>query len=787
MTKDQKSNAENAADIKPDLNNGLSSEDITKLRQKYGFNEIPEKKENPLLSLGRKFWGTTAWMLEVTAALTFVLQKYLDFYIIAALLIVNAIISFFQEERASGAVRILKQSLHVKSRVLRNGKWTVEDARSLVPGDVIRIRSGDVVPADAKLLEGYLDVDQSVLTGESISVERKNGEKVYSGSIIKKGESTAIVIATGAATYFGKTAELVQTASPKLHINEVVSGVLKWLLAIAISLVVVSLIVWIIRGFNVISILPLLLVLLIAAIPVALPAMFTVSMALGSMDLVKKGIVVTRLSSIEDAASMDILCTDKTGTITQNRLTVASIIPLNGYSEDQIILYGAMASSDANNDAIDSAFLEEYRTRGLPAYTVEKFIPFDPSTRRTESDAVLDGRRLHIMKGAVKTIAALVNSKDAEKRMTDLAVKGYRTIAISLESAEKKGEIAGFVALYDPPRKDSRALISELKDLGISVKMLTGDSEEIAMETARNVGLGLSITQVHGDISPEIIEKSDGFSEIYPEDKYRIVKALQEKHHVTGMTGDGVNDAPALKEAEVGIAVSTSTDVAKAAASAVLTKEGLENIVDLIKDGRAIYQRVVTWVLNKITRTIEIVVFVSIAFLILGSYIVSAFDIVLTLFLIDFVTISLSTDNVRASRKPESWNITSLVKVAAVIGGLMIAESFLWLFLGMKYLSVGTQVPMYSFSFGIILYFGIFTTFVTRERKHFYSSMPGKPLFLSLIADIFVVLAIETFGIPGVAAMPIWVTLLTLSFTAMLSFIVNDSIKSILLRSIKIV
>lgn len=787
MTKDQKSNAESAIDIKPDLNNGLSTNEIEKLRQKYGFNEIPEKKENPLLSLGRKFWGTTAWMLEVTAALTFVLQKYLDFYIIAALLIVNAVISFFQEERASGAVRILKQSLHVKSRVLRDGKWIVEDARSLVPGDVIRIRSGDVVPADAQLLEGYLDVDQSVLTGESISVGRKNGEKVYSGSIIKKGESTAIVIATGAATYFGKTAELVQTASPKLHINEVVSGVLKWLLAIAISLVVVSLIVWIIRGFNVISILPLLLVLLIAAIPVALPAMFTVSMALGSMDLVKTGIVVTRLSSIEDAASMDILCTDKTGTITQNRLTVASIIPLNGYSEDQIILYGAMASSDANNDAIDSAFLEEYKKRGLPAYTVEKFIPFDPSTRRTESDAVLDGSRFHIMKGAVKTIAALVNSKDAEKRMVDLAVKGYRTIAISIESAEKKGEIAGFVALYDPPRKDSRALISELKDLGISVKMLTGDSEEIAMETARKVGLGLSITQIHGDISPEIIEKSDGFSEIYPEDKYKIVKALQEKHHVTGMTGDGVNDAPALKEAEVGIAVSSSTDVAKAAASAVLTKEGLENIVDLIKDGRAIYQRVVTWVLNKITRTIEIVVFVSIAFLILGSYIVSAFDIVLTLFLIDFVTISLSTDNVRASRKPESWDITSLVKVAAVVGGLMIAESFLWLFLGMKYLSVGTQVPMYSFSFGIILYFGIFTTFVTRERKHFWSSMPGKPLFLALIADIFVVLAIETFGIPGVAAMPIWVTLLTLSFTAMVSFIVNDSIKSVLLRSIKIV
>ncbi len=789
MSKDQSSEAADVIDFKPDINNGLSSDEVEKLRKKYGYNEIPEKKESPFLSLGKKFWGTTAWMLEVTAALTFVLQKYIDFYIIAALLIVNAVISFFQEERASKAVSILKQSLQVKCRVLRSAKWIVEDARALVPGDVIRIRSGDLVPADSILVDGYLDVDQSVLTGESISVERKNGEKVFSGSIIKKGESTAMVIATGASTYFGKTAELVQTASPKLHINEVVSEVLKWLLAIAITLVIVSLIIWIIRGLNVIAILPLLLVLLIAAIPVALPAMFTVSMALGSMDLVKKGIVVTRLSSIEDAASMDILCTDKTGTITQNRLTVASVIPLDGYSEDQIILYGAMASSDANNDAIDSAFLQEYRKRKLPEFSVEKFVPFDPSTRRTESDSVLDGRRLHIMKGAVKTIASLVqdNSSDAEKRMADLAVKGYRTIAVSIASAEKKAEIAGFVALYDPPRKDSRALISELKDLGINVKMLTGDSEEIAMETARQVGLGLSITPVHNDISPDTIEKSDGFSEIYPEDKYRIVKALQERHHVTGMTGDGVNDAPALKEAEVGIAVSTSTDVAKAAASAVLTKEGLENIVDLIKDGRAIYQRVVTWVLNKTTRTIEIVVFVSLAFLILGSYIVSAFDIVLTLFLIDFVTISLSTDNVRWSRKPESWDITSLVKVAAVIGAMMITESFLWLFIGMKYLSVGNQVPMYSFSFGILLYFGIFTTFVTRERKHFWSSMPGKPLFIALIADIFVVLAIETFGIPGVAAMPIWITLLTLSFTALVSLIVNDGIKSILLRTIKLV
>ncbi|EQD70351.1 plasma-membrane proton-efflux P-type ATPase, partial [mine drainage metagenome] len=410
MSRDQDSNTADATDFKTDLNNGLSTEDVEKLRKKYGFNEIPEEKENPLLSLGKKFWGTTAWMLEVTAALTFVLKNYLDFYIIAALLVVNAVISFFQEERASGAVNLLKQSLQVKCRVLRNGKWIVEDAKSLVPGDVIRIRSGDLVPADASLVDGYLDVDQSVLTGESISVVRKNGEKVFSGSIIKKGESTAMVIATGPATYFGKTAELVQSAAPKLHINEVVSMVLKWLLAIAITLVAVSLIVWVIRGFNVISILPLLLVLLIAAIPVALPAMFTVSMALGSMDLIKKGILVTRLSSIEDAASMDILCTDKTGTITQNRLTIESVVPLDGYSEDQIVLYGAMASSDANNDAIDSAFLEEYRKRGLPAYSVEKFIPFDPTTRRTESDAVLDGKEVHIMKGAVKTIAALVQS-----------------------------------------------------------------------------------------------------------------------------------------------------------------------------------------------------------------------------------------------------------------------------------------------------------------------------------------------------------------------------------------
>ena len=789
MSGRQDSTAQNTIDFVPDLKNGLSTQEAEKLRKKYGYNEITEKKANPLILLGKKFWGTTAWMLEVTAALTFVLQKYIDFYIIAALLIVNAVISFFQEERASRAVSILKQSLQVKCRVLRDGKWINEDAKTLVPGDVIRIRSGDFVPADSTIVDGYLDVDQSALTGESISVGRQKGEKIFSGSIIKKGESTAIVVATGAATYFGKTAELVQTASPKLHINEVVSSVLKWLLAIAVTLVLISLSIWIYRGLNILSILPLLLVLLIAAIPVALPAMFTVSMALGSMDLVKKGIIVTRLGSIEDAASMDILCTDKTGTITQNRLTVASVIPVNGYTENQVILYGAMASSDANNDAIDSAFLEEYRKRKLPPFSVEKFVPFDPSSRRTESDAMLEGKRFHIMKGAVKTIAALVNDtgNDAENRMKELAVKGYRTLAVSCSSDEKKGEIAGFVALYDPPRHDSRALIGELRDLGINVKMLTGDSEEIAMETARQVGLGLSITPLHSDITPETIEKNDGFSEIYPEDKYRIVKALQEMHHVTGMTGDGVNDAPALREAEVGIAVSTSTDVAKAAASAVLTKEGLENIVDLIKDGRAIYQRVVTWVLNKTARTIEIVVFVSLAFLILGNYIVSAFDIVLTLFLIDFVTISLSTDKVRWSSKPESWDITSLVKIAAVISAMMIVESFLWLFIGMRYLSVGNQVPMYSFSFGIILYFGIFTTFVTRERRHFWSSMPGKPLLIALLADIFVVMAIETFGIPGVASMPIWITLLTLSFTAFASLIINDGVKSILLRSIKLI
>lgn len=692
-----------------DIKTGLSEEEAQERTSKFGFNEIPEKKESSIIKFLKKFWGLTAWMLELTMLVSFILGKYLDLYIIGALLLFNSILSFLQEEKASSVINSLKKSLQVEARVLRDGKWNTVPARELVPGDIVRVRTGDFVAADLKVVTGKLESDQSALTGESMAVEKKENPVLYSGSIAKKGEASTIVLATGKKTYFGRTAQLVQIARSKLHMEEVISKVVTWLLAIVILLLGLTILAQVVRGGSLLEILPLTLILLVTAVPVALPAMFTLSMALGSIELAKQGVLVTRLTASEDVATMDTLCADKTSTITINRLTITNISPANGFAEEDVLLYGALASQEANMDPIDLAFLTFARDKKLLSqeYEQKEFYPFDPRTKRTEAVVQRNNSSFRVMKGAVRKIAEFCGLKDEEidrleGSMGKLAGKGYRTLAVAISENTEKPRLAGLVAMYDTPRPDSIKLIQELKNLGISVKMLTGDALPIAREIANKVGIGKNIVKAP-DLkkyakenltkASEIAEKSDGFAEIYPEDKYIIVKSLQSKNHIVGMTGDGVNDAPALKQAEVGIAVSSATDVAKGSASVVLKSEGLSSIVDLIKTGRMIYQRIISWILNKIIKTFTIIVFVTLSFMFTGVFVVTAFDMVLLLFLTDFVTLSLATDKVRWSRKPNSWNITGLVEVAVVLGVITLIEHFGLLYIGLNYFGLQSSIP----------------------------------------------------------------------------------------------
>ena len=788
--------------LRSNLNLGLESVEVENRLKQYGYNEVPERKANPTIRFARKFWGITALMLEIIIVLSWFLQRYADLYIVTGLLVFNAILGFAEEQRASGAVEVLKEKLRVNARVLRDGAWKIVPARKLVPGDVVRIRSGDFVPADVKI-QGYVEVDQSALTGESQVVEKKPDDLLYSGSIVKGGESNGVVVSTGVKTYFGRTVQLVQLARPKLHIEEVVSNVVRWLLAIVVALIIVAFIFSVLRSFNLFELLPIVLVLLLSAIPVALPAMFTISIAIGSMELAKKGVLVTRLSAAEDVATMNVLCADKTGTITMNKLSIASVMPLNGFTEKEVILYGALASQEANQDPIDLAFINMAKRENLmvDTFVQKSFVPFDPKNRRTEAIVKKGNDEFKVMKGAVRVIAGACGLDEKgigelEAHLEEFAAKGYRTLAVAKAGILGQPQLVGLSTLYDMPRPDSKQLIQELKELGISVKMLTGDALPIAREIAGDVGLGENVisASVLKDLikenpieAAEAAEKSDGFAEVYPEDKYIIVKSLQAEKRVVGMTGDGVNDAPALRQAEVGIAVSNATDVAKGAASVVLTNEGLISIVDLVKNGRVIYERINAWMLSKIVRTLQIATFVVLSFLLTGTYVVSAFTIILYFFLTDFVKIALSTDNLSWSKKPDTWNITGAVKASLVLGFLVIAESFGLLYVALNFFHILLNDPaLYTFTFEVLFYSAMFLIFNVRERRHFWFSKPSKTLFTAILVSIVVATVMVTVGIPGLKPILLTQTLFVMSSSATFSLVINDLIKSLLVEKGKV-
>jgi H+-transporting ATPase len=784
--------------VKPE--SGLTSAEVDTRRQEHGYNEVAEQKSHPALKFLGKFWGVSAWMLELIMLLSAILGKYSDLAVVSALLVVNAVLSFMQERRAAGVVETLRKRLQVSARVLREASWQLIPARELVPGDIIRVRPGDIIPADVKLLTGALSIDQSALTGESKDADKAPSEVLSSGSVVRRGEGNGVVILTGAKTYFGRTTQLVQEAHPKLHIEAVVAKVVRWLFVIVGALLGVVIALSLIRHVALLEMVPLMLVLLMSAVPVALPVMFTVSMAVGAKELAKRGVLVTRLSATEDAATMDVLCVDKTGTITMNQLTVTGVTPLDHATESEVLFAAALASQEANQDPIDLAFLATAKERHIfdnsAAVTPVSFAPFDATNRRTEAVVEQNGQRLRVMKGAVRTVAAACglqsNEIDAlEAQVSVSALKGYRTLAVARGSETGTPVLLGLVTLFDPPRADARELIATLNKLGVSVKMLTGDALAIAREIAQGVGLP-NIQRVSdlkaasakaGNEAIDLLAGADGFAEVYPEDKYIVVQHLQAAGHVTGMTGDGVNDAPALRQAEVGIAVSSATDVAKAAASVVLTEPGLTNIVALVEQGRTIYQRILTWIINKISRTILKAAFVAIAFLVTGKFVVSAFAMLLLVFMTDFAKIALATDHVQPSNKPETWNIGGFITVSVVLGIAMVAEALLLLWIGWSRFGLASNDDaLYTFSFLTLLYMAVFSIVSARERRWFWSTMPSKPLVMAIIAVALIGTVLTFARLPGLLPLPWWQTLAIFVYAMVACLVVNDAVKVAMIK-----
>ncbi len=736
---------------------GLTTAEAHRRLEQYGPNAVAEERRSPLLAFLGKFWDPVPWMLEVAIVLEVILGKRDEAAIIGALLAVNAVLSFLQESRANRALALLRSRLAVRARVQRDGRWQQIAAEELVPGDVIHLRMGDLAPADVRLAEGQVLLDQSALTGESLPVEAAAGAQAYAGAVVKRGEATGEVTATGAKTYFGKTAELVRTARTVSHLQTIIFTIVKYLVALDAVLVSALLLYAVATGLALGDVIPFVLILLVASVPAALPATFTLATALGARELVHRGVLATRLSAIEEAAAMDILASDKTGTITENRLALADMQPLAPHTAVDLLRAAALACDESTQDPIDLAILDAARARAALDTVPQRlqFIPFDPATKRSEA-VYRDGEgSLRVAKGAVRAVSSLcVDAPDLDADVSRLAAQGYRILAVAA-GQEGAMRLLGLLALQDPPRADSKQLIDSLRDLGVRVVMVTGDDLATARAVASQVGLGDRACPpevLHGQGELKLTD-CDVFARVFPEDKFRLVQALQQVGHVVGMTGDGVNDAPALKQAEVGIAVSSATDVAKASASMVLTNPGLIDVLAAVETSRRIYQRMLTYTLNKIIKTIEIAVFLSVGVMLTGTFIITPLLIVLLLFTNDFVTMSIATDQVSYSRQPDRWNIRTLVLTGGVLAGLVLVLSFTVFFAARAWLHLPLP-QLQTLIFVMLVFSGQGTVYLVRERRHFWRSRPGHWLLLSSAADIVIVSFLAVRGILMTAIAP---------------------------------
>jgi len=776
-----------APTVNPSPERGLSSEEAQRRLARYGRNAVAEPKEHPLIRFLGKLWAPIPWMLEATIALELALGRGTEAVVIGFLLVFNSALSFFQEGRAHSALKLLRKRLTVRARVMRDGSWAAIDAEELVPGDLIYVRAGDVVPADATVSEGGVLLDQSALTGESLPVEAGPGHALYASSVVKRGEAGGEVTATGSHTYFGRTAQLVSAATTASHLGEVIFAIVKYLVALDTVLVAAMLIYAFYARMPAADALPFGLILLVASVPVALPATFTLATTLGALELTRSGVLITRLSAIEEAAAMDVLCVDKTGTITENRLTLGALVPLAEASEAQLLELAALASDEATQDPIDLAILSNARAHGLALVAPRlAFTPFDPATKRSEASILKDGQRWRVVKGAPRMVAGLSQPMlELEARIAALAAQGQRVLAVAA-GPENDLRLIGLLGLHDPPRPDSRELIGGLAALGVRVVMVTGDDEATARAIAAQVGIGTRVApaQLLREPKPASFDRHDVFAGVFPEDKFALVRLFQAGGHVCGMTGDGVNDAPALQQAEVGIAVAQSTDVARAAASIVLTAAGLTNVIAAVKVSRRIYQRMLTYTLNKIIKTLEIAIFLSVGVMLTGVFVITPLLIVLLLFTNDFVTMSIASDSVSFSTKPDRWRIGNLLLNGAAIAAPILMLSFTVFFVARGRLHLPLP-QLQTLIFLMLVFSGQGTVYLVRERDHFWRSRPGPWLIAASLADIAAVSALAIGGIlmaPIAPVLVIGLLLVVAGYLVLVDFLKVRIFKALALR-----
>jgi len=764
---------------------GLSSAEARARLSIYGPNSIADADVRPFRRILEKFSAPVPWLLEATMLLELVLGKYFEAAVILALLIFNAVIGFFQESRAQATLAALKSRLSLTASVRRDRVWTTIPAAQLVPGDVIKLSLGGVVAADVRISGGDVLLDQSMLTGESVPIDAGAGQHTYAGALIRRGEATAQVMATGRKTKFGRTAELIKNAHVVSSQQSAVFRVVRNLAACNGVLISFMLVYATWTNMPSSEVISLVLTAVLASIPVALPATFTLAAALGARALAKVGVLPTRLSAVDEAASMDVLCADKTGTLTLNQLDVTTIFPFEGFTDAHVLALAAIASSEGGQDPVDKA-IRDRSAKLNPGAAVKQmsFLPFDPATKRSEATFLLEGVTQRVVKGAFPAVSLLAPSfPGADAAAQSLEAKGFRVLAVAV-GAPTTLKLAGLIALSDPPRPDSAALIRELVELGVRTVMVTGDTPATASIVAHEIGLDGPVCPAGaalGDVAPQQFAV---FAGIMPEDKFKIVKAFQDEKHVVGMCGDGANDAPALRQAHLGIAVSSATDIAKAAAGIVLTTPGLTGIVATVKEGRLIFQRILTYTLNSITKKTAQVLFLGIGLIMTGHAILTPLLMVMVMTIGDFLGMSLTTDRVRPSPLPNAWKIRSLTFAGLMMGGgelLFCGAGFAF---GDFYLHLGLA-SLQSLAFVLIVFGNQATTYNNRERRHLWSSKPGKWVMIASGADIAAATLLAVAGI-AIHALPIPLVIGTLIAAAIFALAL-DLLKVPVFRRLKII
>ena len=770
---------------------GLSESEAQARLATYGYNELPEQKTNFLLKFLSYFWGPIPWMIEVAAVLSAVVRHWGDFAIILTLLLMNAGVGFWEEFQAGNAVAALKAKLALFARVKRDGSWKTVPARELVPGDLMRVGIGEIVPADARLLQGDpIELDQSALTGESLPIERRSGELVYSGSIVKQGEIDALVIATGGKTYFGKTAHLVETARTVSHFQRAVMRIGDFLIAIALVLVAIILLVALFRGDPILTTLQFALILTIAAVPVAMPAVLSVTMAAGARKLADKKAIVTHLAAMEELAGIDVLCSDKTGTLTQNKLTLGEPYCTPAVTPSEIILAAALASPVDSQDPIDVAVRSGLKdSHEADRFRVLHFQPFDPVHKRTEALVAAPGNnQFRVSKGAVQVIFGLAANADevrggVEQQVQGFAARGFRSLGVARTNPGGTWQFLGVLPLFDPPRPDSKQTIATAEKMGVKVKMVTGDQLAIAKEMARQLGLGSNIVDASvlmqtNDLQTrsraEVIDDADGFAQVFPEHKYRLVRTLQQEGHIVGMTGDGVNDAPALKQADAGIAVSGASDAARAAADIALLTPGLSVIIEAMKESRKMFQRMNSYAIYRIAETIRVLLFMTLSILIFNFYPVTAAMLVLLALLNDGPILAIAYDRVRYRNAPESWDMPEVLGISSALGLAGVLATFGLFYLAERVFHLNRDV-IQTFMFLKLTVAGHLTIFLTRTRGPFWSIRPSPILLWSAIGTKLLATLAAVYGL---LMAPIgWHWALLIWCYALAWFFVNDWVK----------